>query len=142
MKCKLSLCLIALTLLGGCKTNKKVADVNSLPLCETHWDLISIEGQSIDEKTFTTNPYIIFDTLGKYTGNLGCNIFFGTYFQKKQKIELEYGGATKRLCPKMDLENKFLNTLKKDISNYSIEGKTLILYAGKTEIAKFEGKQE
>lgn len=141
MKFKLSLCIIALILLGGCKTNKKMSEANALPLCETHWDLVSIEGKTINTEMYTTQPYIKFDTLNKYTGNLGCNVFFGTYYQKRQKLELEYQGATKKLCPNMAAENEFLKALKKDINNYSIDGTTLTLYSGKKEIVKFESKQ-
>ncbi len=110
----------------------------------THWNLVSIEGQELETNKYPVNvkPYIFFDTAGTFNGNLGCNIFFGTYYQKKQKIEIEYGSATKRLCGNMEIEKAMMGAIKKDINNFTIEGKQLTLYSGKKEILKFEGVAE
>lgn len=143
MKIHLSIFLFVLLCLGGCKTNKNAISSDALPLQDTHWDLVAIEGQklNIPNKKVQPQPYIVFDTLGRFNGNLGCNIFFGSYYQKKQKIELQYDGSTKRLCPNMDIEKAVLGAIKKDINNFTIEGKNLTLYSGKKEIMKFEGKE-
>jgi len=143
MKIQLSIFLFVLLCLGGCKTNKSVTSTNNLPLQGTHWNLVSIEGQNLKiPRNFPNKPYIVFDTTGTFNGNLGCNIFFGTYYQKKQKIELKYDGATKRLCPNMDIEKAVMGAIKKDINNFVIEGKNLTLYSGKNEIMKFEGVEK
>jgi heat shock protein HslJ len=130
--------------LGGCKTNKSATSKDNLPLQGTHWNLVSIEGQELETNKYPVNvkPYIFFDTAGTFNGNLGCNIFFGTYYQKKQKIEIEYGSATKRLCGNMEIEKAMMGAIKKDINNFTIEGKQLTLYSGKKEILKFEGVAE
>lgn len=140
MKIKLTIIALALSIcLGGCSTHKKMSESNKLPLIGTHWNLVAIEDVALQPLHPTSKPYIVFDSLGKFNGNLGCNIFFGSYYQKKHKIELQYDGATKRLCTKMDVENALLKALKRDIDNFSIDGKTLILYSGKKEILRFEG---
>ena len=144
MKIQLSIFLFVLLCLGGCKTNKSVTSTDNLPLQGTRWNLVSIEGQELETNKYPVQvkPYIIFDTAGQYNGNLGCNIFFGTYYQKRQKIEIEYGSATKRLCPNMEIEKIVMGAIRKDINNFVIEGKNLTLYSGKKEIMKFEGVEK
>jgi heat shock protein HslJ len=144
MKIQLSIFLFVLLCLGGCKTNKSATSTGDLPLQGTRWNLVSIEGQELETNKYPVQvkPYIIFDTAGQYNGNLGCNIFFGTYYQKRQKIEIEYGSATKRLCPNMEIEKIVMGAIRKDINNFVIEGKNLTLYSGKKEIMKFEGVEK
>lgn len=135
--------LALLTALGlnGCNTTQKATE-NKITLCQTKWKLTSISSQPIDSNSYATDPYIIFDENGSYSGNFGCNTFFGTFYTKKQKLQLEYNGSTKRLCEKMDLENNFQKSLKKGISNYEISDSTLILYAGNEEVFRFKYEKE
>ena len=137
---KLTLVLAIMTLgFCGCKTSQKAAESKNSPLVSTQWQLESIYGQPVGN-TFVTQPYIIFNEDGTFTGNLGCNTFFGTYYQKKQKLTLDFSGATKKLCGEMNTENAFLKGLKAGITNFSITDNTLIIYAGKEEIFRFKDK--
>ena len=117
----IAMLLLAVTI-SGCKTSQK-ASKDSTPLCGVQWNLVSIEGQLIEEFGRVSQPCIIFYEDGNFSGNFGCNAFFGEYFKKKHKMEME------RLMQK---------ALKKEITQYEISGKTLILYEGKDEIMRFE----
>lgn len=108
-----------------------------IPLKETVWLLESIEGKQI-AGTEANKPYIIFDQAGQYYGNFSCNTFFGQYSVRKAKMKLKYSGATKRLCDFMETETSFLHALKKNISNYAINGEVLTLYSGTTPIMVFK----
>lgn len=132
----IAMLLLAVTI-SGCKTSQK-ASKDSTPLCGVQWNLVSIEGQLIEEFGRVSQPCIIFYEDGNFSGNFGCNAFFGEYFKKKHKMELTYKGATKKLCDKMEMERLMQKALKKEITQYEISGKTLILYEGKDEIMRFE----
>lgn len=140
MKYKVTTMILAVICLVGCKTTNKTTDANSKPLVGTQWNLVALYGEKIDTNQ-VIQPFIVFDAESNFNGNLGCNTFFGTYYQKKQKIELTYSGATKRLCHEMDMEKAVSKALKESINNYTITGNELTLYAGKVEIMRFESEQ-
>lgn len=122
----------------GCKTSQKSAKQDGTPLKGVQWNLKAIEGQVIDELTHVSQPCIVFYENGSFSGNFGCNAFFGEYYQKKNKLELTYKGSTKKLCDQMEMERLMMNALKKSITQFEIEGNILILYEGKDEIMRFE----
>ena len=130
--------LTLLPLLVACQTSKKAAlEAQNKPLMETRWEVSHINGMPIDAKT-PTQPFIVFDTLGKYHGDFGCNKFFGSYFEKrKQRLELTYTGATKRLCQYMDTERLLSKTLRSEKLSYNIQGDTLRLFSNEVEIIRF-----
>lgn len=136
---KLTLAL-AIMALGfcGCKSSQKAAESKNSPLVGTQWQLESISNQLVADDSFASQPYIIFNDDGTFAGNLGCNSFFGNYYQKKQKMTVDFSGATKKLCTAMDTEKAFLKGLKAGINHFEITDKTLILYAGKEEIFRFK----
>jgi len=133
----LVMALLAVTI-TSCKSSQKTGKEKQMPLCGVQWNLIGIEGHVIDSTSYMTQPYIVFMEDGTFSGNFGCNTFFGSYYVKKQKLELTYKGSTKKLCPNMTMEREMMKSLKKQISNYEIFGKTLILYEGKDEVMRFE----
>ena len=134
--------LVAATLIltgCGCKTAKKSVSDEHYPLVGTQWNLVKLDGAYIGTN-FALHPFITFDTADAIQGNLGCNTFFGTYsVNKKHKMTLEFQGATKRLCSQMEVEKKFMQALKRDITRYEIEGEELILFAGDDEVMRFSG---
>jgi len=136
---KLTFALAIMALgLCGCKTSQKAAESKNSPLVGTQWQLEAIANQA--DLGFATQPYIIFNEDGSLAGNLGCNSFFGTYYQKKQKMTIDFTGATKKLCTEMATETAFLKGLKAGISNYEIKDSTLILYADKEEVFRFKDR--
>lgn len=126
MKIRILLPVLAIAFLSFAVPSKKKKDQNK-SLTETHWELKKIFGEEI--ATLEKPPFIIFDTEGKYHGYLGCNQFFGSYFNKKKNISFDYAGSTKKLCfNNMEVEQQFLSALKAEIKTYTITNDTLIIY--------------
>lgn len=98
--------------------------------------LTDINGQPVGASM--SEPFIEFSKDGKVSGNLGCNKFFCDCFVKKDKISIEYKGATKMLCNKMETERAFTSALKQEINNYVIVGDVLILRAKDQEVLRFK----
>jgi heat shock protein HslJ len=122
-----------------CKTSKKNVKTEKYPLIGTQWMLSALEGEEF-AKEFALHPFIVFDTAGSFQGNLGCNSFFGSYeVTKKQKMRIEFQGATKRLCSKMEVERRFLAILKRDITRYEKHDDELILFSENEELMRFKG---
>ena len=127
------------SLFAACQTSKKAAlEAQNKPLLETRWEVSHINGMPLDAKT-PVQPFIVFDTLGKYHGDFGCNKFFGSYYvkEKKHKLELTYTGATKRLCQYMETERLLSKTLRSEKLSYNIQGDTMRLYSNDAEIIRF-----
>ena len=127
--------LLALSI-TACMTTKKKAEMEqNKPLVETYWVLKSVRGEDIPKSFYT--PFIIFHSNGSYTGNLGCNVYFGDYRNGKTRIKMEYGGATKRLCETMKVEKLFMLQLHSDFKQYEIIKDTLILKDKEGEVLRF-----
>lgn len=134
-----SLMALTLVLVCCCKTSNKNVKSENYPLIGTQWNLVSLDGKEIT-KDFALRPFMTFDSTGSVQGNLGCNTFFGIYeTSKKHKMTISYQGSTKRLCQKMDVEKQFVKALRREINQYQIKGKELILFADKEEVMRFEG---
>jgi len=85
-------------------------------------------------------PSITFNVAeGKINGNTGCNTFIGTYTASSNMIDLSNPLALSRMACAGVGENVFVETLKK-ANTFSINGKTLSLMEGGTEIMRFEKK--
>lgn len=134
---KLLFLFLLIPLLSTCQTAKKseLAALNK-PLRETRWEVSTLFNESIPAD-LPQKPYIVFDTLNNYHGYLGCNQFFGNYFeQKKQKLKMTYSGSTKRLCSFMSTEKTFLKAIRSEKMSYAIQGDTMRLYSDGTEVIK------
>lgn len=138
----LAIAAIIVLALAGCKTSKKAAEGKQISLVNTIWYLESIYQKPIDPETYMSQPHLVFNNEGQFSGNLGCNTFFGKYYQKKKKLQMEFSGATKKLCPQMDTERLFLKGLKENITSFSIKDSVLIIYADKEEIFRFKVREE
>ena len=138
MKKLQTIALLAVLLFAGCATTKNSSSntENTPPLLLTQWSLQSIDQKPLPE-TSPKSPFIVFDTNGRYYGNFGCNSFFGTYYQKKKKIELEYSGATKMLCSDMEMERAFMKAMKREINTFTINKDTLVLFEEGVEVMRF-----
>lgn len=152
---KLSLILVAVLLLSSsCKTaenaeaktasspasgGKASSKVQGKPLLQTYWVLTHINGEPIGAAPKEAS--ISFNDEGRVSGTLGCNNFFGTYFVKKDKMSIDYTGATKMLCSEMSVEEKYLAALKSDITHYTIHDSELTIYAKNQEVLRFHAAE-
>lgn len=125
----LSICITS------CMTaKKKNAQAQNKPLVETYWMLTHVKGEPIPK---SVTPTIVFGTDGRYSGNLGCNEYYGTYQCRKDKIKMSYGAATKRLCEHIKIEKLFMQNLHSDFTRYEIKNETLYLMDANGEVLRF-----
>ena len=117
------------------KKDKKNAD--NLPLLNTKWILTEISEIPVLQGADTA--FIVFYESTKFSGNFGCNLFFGEFTFGKKRIKIDYAGSTKMYCFNMNLEEQFSKALKDDISHYYIEKNELVLLHNKQIICKFKG---
>ena len=117
------------------KKSKKFKMSKNKPLVDTYWVLKSVKGEDIPKCIIT--PNIVFKSDGRFSGNLGCNSFFGTYNCGKKKIKMEFEGATKRLCDNMKVEKMFLSGLHAEFTQYEIIDDILILKDKDGEVLRF-----
>lgn len=130
----LVVCLIA-GITSCVSAKKKAAMAQNKPLTETCWVLTHVKGESIPKSYIT--PYIVFGKDGRYSGNLGCNSFFGNYTCRKDRIKMEYEGATKKLCQNMKIEKLFMQGLHAEFKKYEIRKDTLYLKDADGEVLRF-----
>jgi heat shock protein HslJ len=122
-------------------TGRQKKEVSSVPLLHTRWEFIcpSDDTNRIDSTRIPL--YIVFDTAAQCRGFSGCNYFYGTYTASSKRIDIDYMGATKKLCmdTRMQQDEKtFQNIFKQgNINAYRILGKELVLMAKKREVARF-----
>lgn len=137
MKNKLMILLLSLLCLSSCNPTRKEIRRNIPMLQEREWHLLAIQKDTINNP-YQQLPFIVFHADGTFSGNSGCNVFFGSYYQHKLKLQLTYDGSTKRLCEDRYLEEWMMQNLKKDISHFAILDSVLYLYAGKEEVLRFK----
>lgn len=85
-KMKLTIAIIAMAALAAvgfssCKTAKTTEACQHLR--DTKWELEALNNKPIDTNTFITHPFIVFQEDGTFSGNLGCNTYFGSYYNKR-----------------------------------------------------------
>ena len=140
MKLKLWALIVLAVMLTGCKSTKTAAVAPSFPLEGTHWNLTAINGEAISQTP--DQPYIVFTDGSRISGSLGCNQFFGSFYQNKDRLSVEYTGSTKKMCSEMKTENNFISALKNDIKTYRIEGNVLIISNKTQEVLRFTAQEK
>jgi heat shock protein HslJ len=104
----------------------------SFALSETVWHLQAyINGAEAIASTLNgTDLTVIFNPDGSIDGFAGCNNFLGTYVAEGEKMSIELGSQTLKLCEEpegvMDQETAYLVTLQ-SATNYQILGDVLIV---------------
>jgi len=116
------------------KKDKKNTD--NLPLLNTKWVLTEIAEISVIHSSDTA--FIVFNENHKFSGNFGCNLFFGEFTFGKKRIKIDYLGSQKAYCTNI-VEEQFSKVIKNDISHYYIEKNKLVLLYKNQIICKFEG---
>jgi heat shock protein HslJ len=134
MKTILNMAAAALLVIAaaGCKPASKYA------LTDGQWVMTAWYDADGTERMVTQNrPTMTFAAESTLSGNAGCNNFSGTYTADQEKITIDLGAMTRKMCPDMEIENQ-LATRMPDVVRYVIEGNHLMLYsaAGK-ELFRF-----
>lgn len=112
----------------------------TVPLENTHWKLIKVDGAPLAASIGGREPYIVFDAEKKrVTGYSGVNSFFGSYDTTDGGLHMPRLASTRRAGPPelMQLESAFFKALAATrsyrISNDELE----LLDAGGRTIARF-----
>ncbi len=116
----------------------------SLPdadLKNTRWVLRSLHGEPVklggdpwDKELFLQFPQ---DEEGRLQGYAGCNTFRGTYSREGEAISFGPLMSTRRACPNLELEGKYLQALE-SVNAFHIEGDVLTLSSGGEAVAVFQ----
>jgi heat shock protein HslJ len=114
-------CLI----LFSCTSSEKSLKVKSIPLEGTNWNLYQIDGKAYSfEKKITLN---FKESDVKLTGEAPCNNYLGRYTHGGDIIILSQIASTKKMCPDLEIETKYLSLLQ-STSKFIILGTSLNLY--------------
>jgi heat shock protein HslJ len=116
---------------------KRKKNTEDLSLINTKWILEELFEAKINQGLDTA--FVVFYDTYRFSGNFGCNLFFGEFTYGKKRIKIDYFGATKRYCIDMSLEEHFAHALKNDITHYQIDNNKLYLLYQNKVICKFEG---
>ncbi len=108
------------------------------------WYLKAINGNDINTEGLNETPYISFNAAEKsFTGNTGCNIFFGNSITNENDanaIRFDGVGSTKVMCMNMEVEDGIFSALA-EVAAISYNDKQLELKdANNNTLLLFEAK--
>ncbi len=118
---------------GACKS---LQQSSSEIITNKQWELTEIKGEKISDSTkFRKHPFIIFKTEeNRLAGNGGCNSLNASYnFLGKNQVSISDIVTTRMACIGVDIEAKFLETLKATRS-YKVKKNILQFFNEKGEI--------
>jgi heat shock protein HslJ len=116
----------------------------NVPLRDTHWTLISLNGTDVAADSKGKKPFLVLDSKSRrVTGNGGCNRLTGKYEEKSNRLTFGEMASSLLTCPTgMDTEQAFTQALEK-VTNWKITGQELDLFdASGKSLARFEAVQK
>lgn len=114
--------LASLILLSSCNTVRNTVALSDI---EGEWNIVRINGKSLQILSGEQQPFIGFDTRsGKIYGNSGCNRIMASMDLQAKPGTVEFGrmGSTMMACPNMETETKVLAALS-EAKSYRKAGK-------------------
>ena len=103
--------LASLILLSSCNTVRNTVALSDI---EGEWNIVRINGESLQIPSGEQQPFIGFDTRsGKIYGNSGCNRIMASMDLQAKPDTIEFGrmGATMMTCSNMQTESEVLAAL-------------------------------
>ena len=100
---------------------------NGIIPVESNWELeyIYSNGSEVAPPE-DHNASIAFLKDSQVTGETGCNRFFGNFSATDEKLEFNNIGSTRMMCPQMQFESTFMNTIE-NTAAYNISKNQLVL---------------
>lgn len=94
---------------------------------ESNWELeyIYTDGKEMTPPA-EHNASLAFLKDSKISGETGCNRFFGDFAVNGASLKFENMGSTRMMCPQMEFENAYLQTIS-NVASYTISKNQLIL---------------
>lgn len=109
-------------------------------LTDGQWVLIAwSDAEGVEQMVVENRPTLRFDAEGRISGNAGCNRFSGQYRAEEEVIQIDLGAMTRKFCLDMTLENRTVEQMPL-VDRYVIEGNQLTLYAGETELFRYDNQ--
>ena len=122
--------LVTLTTLAGCSlfAPAEVAQASTVPLVATHWRLLQLGDQMIDNPPGERDIHFVLQAQNtSVTGNAGCNSMIGQYALNGAALKFDQMGGTRMYCEeRMEVEQKFL-AMFAQVAGWKITGQTLQL---------------
>ncbi len=108
------------------------------PLFETHWKLISIDGQPIVTKVPPEDAHLVLtEETNRAAGYSGCNRFSGGFELDSERLAFGPLASTRRACvDTMELEASYFGALER-VDRFEIVERELRLYGGPETVACF-----
>ncbi len=104
------------------------------------WQLAELNGKALAE----SRVYIEFDDEAKrFSGNAGCNRFFGGYEREGRSFRVNGAGSARMECLQpgaMETESEFLKLLG-DATRMRRSGQTLSMFAGGERVLRFKMRE-
>jgi heat shock protein HslJ len=124
--------LLVVIAAAGCKQAPQYA------LTDGQWVMTAwYDGDGAEHMVTQNRPTMTFAADSTLSGNAGCNNFSGTYTADKEKITIDLGAMTRKMCLDMEIENRLAGKMP-TVVRYAIEGNHLMLYnAADKEIFRF-----
>lgn len=120
----------ALTTFAGCSlfAPADVAQAPAVPLADTHWRLIQLGDQMVDNPPGARDIHFVLQAQNTtVSGDSGCNRMFGRYALNGASIKFDQMGGTRMFCQdRMEVEQKFL-AMFATVARWKITGQTLQL---------------
>lgn len=98
-----------------------------LPLVDTRWELLELDG--VSDVSAAPTPYVVFEEDGRVNGFDACNNLMGSYSQDKATaaLQLESLASTRRFCEGQMQLGDALGKALASTKSYSIDGGELML---------------
>ena len=132
------LTLLALGLVFSAHKCSNGTDATSMAgLMDTKWMLQSLSGKPIEVTSSDQTPWVQLagGENNQVKGFGGCNNLMGSFTMDGDRIGFPGLGSTKMFCEKTaDLEKNFMTALR-STDSYKLDGGTLRLMQGATEVA-------
>lgn len=124
--------LISMLCIVGCCDCRKRSKLEK-PLMGTEWQLVQIMAEDIVAEG---NCYTItFKNNGTIAGMGNCNVFSATFMTtSSRELKISNLGATRKLCPDFETENKFFDMLE-HVTHYEMDADHMLLLSNGTLVA-------
>jgi len=130
---------------GDLEENYKLwKNMTDYQLENNRWELVELMGNEISVNDNQKTPFIVFDVeTARFSGNAGCNNFFGGYeLMEGSRIKMGNAASTMMACPDMSIEDQFLKVLGQ-VDNYNVSDSTLSLNRARmAPLARFVAVEE
>ncbi|MFI3281434.1 MAG: META domain-containing protein [Rikenellaceae bacterium] len=126
---KLQFIFVALLLLSSsCATTRKVSQGDTLNLGATTWQVMELNGKSIEPSE--GNFMLVLNIDNTLSGKGACNVIMGSYSQNNSgELSISKLASTRSMCPDMATEVEYIQALE-SASFFTVEDGDLVLLTG------------